>query len=264
MKKRSIVIATMLALLVALAACDSGGQKKETAADSGYSGIDVESPEWVGKLDAAKDAQQMLIVSAFSNEATDAWISLHEKQDDGTWHMVMTTPGFIGKNGLGKTKEGDAKTPTGVFHFNRAFGIADDPGCAIPYVKVDENHYWSGDPREGFHYNELVSLKDLPDLDVASGDSEHIIDYIYHYQYCLNISYNEEGTPGLGSAIFLHCFAPAKPFTGGCVSIPQDYMKFVMQRVNEDTVVVIDTNEALEGADEWPNSTWPQERPDNL
>ena len=34
-------------------------------------------------------------------------------------------------------------------------------------------------------------------LDVESGDSEHIIDYIYHYQYCLNISYNEEGTPGL-------------------------------------------------------------------
>ena len=263
MKKRSIVIVTMLALLVALAACDSGGQKKE-AANGGYSGIDVESPEWVGKLEAAKDAQQMLIVSAFSNEATDAWISLHEKQDDGTWHMVMTTPGFIGKNGLGKTKEGDAKTPTGVFHFNRAFGIADDPGCAIPYVKVDEDTYWSGDPREGFHYNELVSLKDLPDLDVASGDSEHIIDYIYHYQYCLNISYNEEGTPGLGSAIFLHCFAPAKPFTGGCVSIPEDYMKFVMQRVNEDTVVIIDTNEALEGADEWPDSTWPQVRPDNL
>ena len=88
MKKKSIVIVAMLTLLVALAACDSGQQKKETA-DSGYSGIDVASPEWVGKLAAAKDAQQMLIVSAFSNEATDAWISLHEKQDDGSWHMIM-------------------------------------------------------------------------------------------------------------------------------------------------------------------------------
>ena len=259
MKKKSIVIVAMLTLLVALAACDSGQQKKETA-DSGYSGIDVASPEWVGKLDAAKDAQQMFIVSAFSNEATDAWISLHEKQDDGTWHMIMSTPGFIGKNGLGKTKEGDAKTPTGVFHFNRAFGIADDPGCAIPYVKVDEDTYWSGDPREGFHYNELVNLKDLPELNLESGDSEHIVDYPYHYQYCLNISYNEEGTPGLGSAIFLHCLAPAKPFTGGCVSIPEDHMKYVMQHVDEKTAVVIDTYENLAGTDEWPDSTWPQER----
>ena len=34
MKKRSIVIVTMLALLVALAACDSGMQKKEAAKNS--------------------------------------------------------------------------------------------------------------------------------------------------------------------------------------------------------------------------------------
>ena len=171
--------------------------------------------------------------------------------------MVMTTPGFVGKNGIGKACEGDAKTPVGVFHFNRAFGIADDPGCAIPYIKADHDTYWSGDPREGFRYNELVSLKDLPGLDVESGDSEHIIDYIYQYQYCLNISYNEEGTPNLGSAIFLHCFGPVKPFTGGCVAIPEDHMRFVMQHIDANTVVVIDTYEALSGSADWPESTWP-------
>ena len=170
--------------------------------------------------------------------------------------MVMTTPGFIGKNGLGKTKEGDAKTPVGVFHFNRAFGIADDPGSHIPYVKADDNTYWSGDVN--YKYNELVSLTDYPDLN--KDDSEHIKDYIYHYQYCLNISYNEDCVPGLGSAIFLHCFGPAKPFTGGCVAIPEDQMKYVMQNVDDKTVVVIDTYENLAGTDEWPGSTWPQER----
>jgi len=172
----------------------------------------------------------------------------------------MTTPGFIGRNGVGKTKEGDAKTPVGVFHFNRAFGIADDPGSLIPYVKVDQDTYWSGDPREGYRYNELVNLKDLPGLDVESGDSEHIIDYVYHYQYCLNISYNEECTPGLGSAIFLHCFGPVKPYTGGCVAIPEDYMRFVMRRVNTDTVVVIDTYEKLSNGADWPSSLWPADR----
>ncbi|MGI6221579.1 MAG: L,D-transpeptidase family protein [Coriobacteriales bacterium] len=256
MKKKLIVIAALLALCAALAACSANSQ----GASGGYAGIDVESPDWVGSLDAAADSQRVFVVAAFDKDATDAWVSLHEKGDDGTWHMVMTTPGFIGKNGLDKTKEGDAKTPTGVFHFNRAFGIADDPGCAIPYVKVDDNTYWSADPREGFHYNELVNLADLPGLDVESGDSEHIVDYPYHYQYCLNISYNEEGTPGLGSAIFLHCLGPAKPFTGGCVAIPEDQMRFVMQRVDENTAVVIDTYEALAGTDEWPSSTWPQER----
>ena len=52
------------------------------------------------------------VVTRVSEDATDAWVSLHQKQSDGSWHMIMTSPGFIGKNGLGKTKEGDAKTPT--------------------------------------------------------------------------------------------------------------------------------------------------------
>lgn len=266
MKKKLSIIAALTACaimgasVIGCGAASSAPASSTPAEESGYKGIDVESPEWVGKLDAAADADQMLVVAAFDETATDAWISLHEKQEDGSWHMVMTAPGFIGKNGLGKTKEGDAKTPTGVFHFNRAFGIADDPGCAIPYVKVDDDTYWSGDPREGFHYNELVNIKDLPDLDLESGDSEHIIEFPYHYQYCLNISYNEEGTPGLGSAIFLHCYGPAKPFTGGCVAIPEDHMKYVMQQVDDKTAVVIDTFEALSGGTDWPSSTWPQER----
>ena len=255
MRKKLLVVVCLLMLIMMLPGCGKTAQPQ-----AGYQGIDVSSPDWVGKLDAAGDAKQMLIVAAFSADATGAWISLHEKQSDGSWHMIMTSPGFIGKNGLGKTREGDAKTPTGVFHFNRAFGIADDPGCAIPYVKVDNDTYWSGDPRVGYRYNELVSIRDLPGLDLESGDSEHIVDYPYHYQYCLNISYNEEGTPGLGSAIFLHCLAPAKPFTGGCVSIPEDHMRYVMQTINSNTVVVIDTYEDLSGGEDWPDSTWPQER----
>ena len=254
MKKLCLILAAVLLFAAVLSGC-----APEKAVE-GYRGIDVASPEWVSTLDAAKDAKQLFVVAALSEDATDAWISLHEKQSDGSWHMVMTTPGFVGRNGVGKTKEGDARTPVGVFHFNRAFGIADDPGCAIPYVKVDENIYWSGDPREGYHYNELVNLKDLPGLDVESGDSEHIIDYVYHYQYCLNISYNEEGTPGLGSAIFLHCFGPVKPYTGGCVAIPEDHMRFVMQCIDENTVVVINTYEALSGGADWPSSFWPSDR----
>ena len=139
----------------------------------------------------------------------------------------------------GKIREGDARTPVGVFGFNYAFGIAEDPGCALEYHQVDEDSYWSGDVREGYHYNEMVSIKDLPDLSLD--DSEHIVDYTFQYQYCLNISYNADGTPGLGSAIFLHCLGPYKPYTGGCVAIPQEQMVKVMQNVREDCVVVIDS-----------------------
>lgn len=202
------------------------------------------SPEWVQALARDSGGEQLFVVAVYEN--TTAWISLHEKDETGAWKMILSTPGFIGKNGLGKTKEGDGMTPAGVFRFNRAFGIAEDPGCAIPYVQADENTYWSGDVRKGMRYNELVSLTEYPNLN--RGDSEHILDYTYQYQYCLNISYNEACTPGLGSAIFLHCTGDRKPYTGGCVAIPMEQMRFVMTHVSPDCTVIIDTLENLGGS----------------
>ena len=191
-------------------------------------------PQWVKDLEAAKNATQMVIVAGMGK--TTAWISMHEKDKDGNWQQIMTTPGFIGKNGLGKTKEGDAMTPIGIFHFNKAFGIKNNPGCAFEYTKVNENHYWSGD--SNYKYNEFVNIRDYPNLNKEN--SEHLIDYMPHYNYGLNISYNEEGTVGKGSAIFMHCFGPFKPYTGGCVAIPEDKMLFMVRNVKKNCVVVID------------------------
>ncbi len=159
----------------------------------------------------------------------------------------MSTPGFVGKNGLcldADHKEGCGQTPIGVYRFNKAFGIAADPGCAIPYIQVDDDTYWSGDPNQ--RYNEMVDIKEYPTL--LMDDSEHIVDYEYQYQYCLNISFNEDGTPGRGSAIFLHCFGPLKPYTGGCVAVPENIMRLIMRAVQPDCVVVIDTFENLNGS----------------
>ena len=197
------------------------------------------SPEWVTRLGAAKDAKQLFIVAGYENST--AWISMHEKDAGGSWKMILSTPGYIGREGLGKTREGDAKTPVGTFSFNKAFGLADDPGCALPYTKADEDIYWSGD--ENINYNQMVNIKDHPELDTDK--SEHIVDYKYQYQYCLNISYNEEGKANAGSAIFLHCFGDKKPYTGGCVAIPEEQMYYVMQHVDPGCVVVIDSMKGL-------------------
>ena len=248
-KRVIAIISAAIMLVTVLAACgkaepaadDKTETKEQTALFSTprerLSQEPQNSPEWVTKLDAAKNAKQLFVVAGY--ERSTAWISMHEKDADGSWKMIMSTPGFIGKEGLGKTKEGDGMTPVGTFHFNKAFGIADDPGCAMDYTKADDNTYWSGD--SDLMYNQMVSIKDYPDL--KKDDSEHIFDYQYEYQYCLNISYNEDGTPGKGSAIFLHCFGDRKPRTGGCVAIPEEQMYFVMRHVNPGCVVVIDSME---------------------
>ncbi len=238
-----ILVALCIALTLAVAAA---------AADEGlYADIQplTDSPEWVVNLPAAQDetVTQLFVVAGLGMDKTTATISMHQRDQDGSWKQILSTPGFVGKNGLcldADHREGCAQTPVGVYSFNKAFGIAADPGCAIPYFQVDENTYWSGDPDR--QYNQMVDIRDVPDL--VMDDSEHIVDYVYQYQYCLNISFNEDGTPGRGSAIFLHCFGPLKPYTGGCVALPENIMKLVMQNVRPDCVVVIDTLENLGGS----------------
>ncbi len=239
MKKRIWILLTLAAILAI--PCTAAQAEGGLYADIPQT---AESPEWVANLPAAQDAEQLFIVAGIGMDKTTAFISMHRKNADGKWEQILSTPGFVGKNGLcadADHREGCGQTPAGIYRFNKAFGIAPDPGCAIPYFQVDENTYWSGDPDR--QYNRMVDIRDVPEL--AMDDSEHIVEYDYQYRYCLNISFNEEGTPGRGSAIFLHCFGPRKPWTGGCVAVPENIMKRIMENVQENCVVVIDTVENL-------------------
>lgn len=200
-----------------------------------------ESPSWVANLKAARDANQLAIVSGTGG--SNARFSFHEKDDSGTWQEVLSCKAYIGKKGWGKTREGDAKTPVGVYTFTQAFGINPDPGSPMGYTQVDASHYWDGDSNSD-RYNQLVSTRDYTDFDRK--DSEHIIDYALAYKYCLNISWNFDGTPKKGSAIFLHCYTKNK-FTGGCVSLPEDIMRKVVTLVKPDCVVIMDKAANIKG-----------------
>ena len=248
MKKWMILFLALMMFAVNAAAAEEAGMLSDQV-----EGLHVniqhvtDSPAWVTNLSAAQEADQLFIVAAMGMDKTTAYITMHRKDESGAWKQILSTPGFVGRNGLcfdTDRAEGCGQTPIGVYHFNKAFGIAADPGCALPYLQVDDNIYWSGDPDR--HYNEMVDIRDVPDL--VMDDSEHIVDYEYQYQYCLNISFNEDGTPGRGSAIFLHCFGPAKPYTGGCVAVPENIMRMIMQQVTPECVVIIDTLENLGGS----------------
>ncbi len=199
------------------------------------------SPQWVKNLSAAKTSEQMVVVAGI--QGTTAWISMHEKIN-GRWEMIMTTPGFIGQNGLGKVKEDDNKTPVGTFKFDCAFGIKPDPGCAIPYVQVNENHYWSGD--KNYKYNKMINLPQAP-AGFDKNISEHLIDCAPEYNYALSFDYNAACTPGKGFALFMRCLNAVNPWTGGGIAIPEDKMFFVLQHVRPDCACVINSLEKLGG-----------------
>ncbi len=230
-------------MMTSCASNDSSSKADETvnAALSIQEQKVIDSPEWLTKLDAVKDTDQIIVVAGVGD--TTAYVSMHEKNKDGKWEMILQMPGYIGLEGMGDADCNHAITPIGTFTVGKAFGIADDPGCQVEYTKVNKDHYWSGDSRDGMHFNEFVNINDVPGLD--PDECEHLIDYTYEYQYCLDMGYNTECIPAEGSCFFFHCMSLVKPYTGGCVAVNEATMKLIMQKLKPGCKITIDKAEAL-------------------
>lgn len=165
---------------------------------------------------------------------SNATVSLHYKKN-GVWSEVDSFSGYVGKNGIDKTKEGDKRTPTGTFNLTTPFGILDDPGSAQPYTKVNKYLYWCGASGSKY-YNQLVDSREVSWT--KSSADEHLIDYSGVYDYGMFIDYNARGEAGKGSAIFLHCTG-SNGYTGGCVAIHKAKMKTVIQQAKAGTKIII-------------------------
>lgn len=195
----------------------------------------VKEQQLVAGLKAAKDTDSLIMVVGNGGEKVN--VSYHTKGADGRWTEVFHTPGVYGKNGAtDNKKEGDGKTPLGTYQFTMAFGLKDDPGSVLPYHKITSNDYWVDDS-DSRYYNQLVNTKTTrKDWDSA----EQMISGAPFYNYGLVLNYNADCVPGKGSAIFLHCMkSTADTGSAGCVRIPEELMKTLLQSVNEETKIVI-------------------------
>ena len=195
----------------------------------------------ISNFEIASKTDQIILVIPPNYTAPSATLYFYIKEEN-KWNKRVETQAYIGKNGLGKEKEGDGKTPVGIYKFNRYFGIEENPGTNLSYVQVNESYYWDGDSNSK-NYNTLVNNETYSDFNMSI--SEHIIDYNPGYEYAINIDYNKEQTPYKGSAIFLHCFT-TKNSTGGCVAIQKDILKSIYKEINKDCYIIIDTEENMD------------------
>lgn len=245
MQRKILLLMICILGITLCAGCAEAHKPKKNGSPSTNNGSDTlpEEPadatitKKVKDLKIASSADQIILVVANENTAT---LSMHAKNENGIWETVLSTDHcYIGRNGLGKTQEGDKKTPTGAFRFTKAFGIKENPGTRLEYTKVDDSHYWVDDSNS-LYYNRFVSTLEVP-KDWSS--AEHIINYPTTYNYCLALDYNSACVPGKGSAIFLHCVNYG--VTTGCIAIPENDMVEVLRNVNENCVIIMDTEENI-------------------
>lgn len=193
--------------------------------------VTVAKDQWAYLLERYKTntkVKQLVFVKYKGNSR--AKVELYQKQN-GTWKKVLSCLGNVGKNGIGKKREGDKKTPTGTFDLSVAFGIQKNLGAKLPYTKVKSYHYWCSDRA---YYNQLIDIRTHP----HPCRGEHLIKYKGYYDYSIFIGYNKAGTYQKGSAIFLHCQKRSEP-TSGCVSVSKTNMKKILRRVSKGAKICI-------------------------
>lgn len=213
------------------------GGRQYTFDENGHK-ISVQS-EWTklaSGLKAAKTHNQFIFVSASGTTATIAMVT---RDADGTWSEDLCTSGYVGSAGVGETTEWNHRTPRGQFGFTYAFGILPNPGTKLSYTQVDDTYYWVDDVNSRY-YNQFVTTKTTPK---AWNSAEHIIEINPAYHYVLSLDYNLNCTPGVGSAIFLHC-STNRP-TGGCISVPEDQMITILKNVQPGCQIIIDSANGL-------------------
>lgn len=189
--------------------------------------------EFLAKYQDSALVKQIILVEQSEKEMSTGRLFLLSKNKSNEWQEELQCKALLGKNGIDKVREGDARTPTGDFGMLMAFGAKDDPGSVISYTKLTDTMYLCGDKE---YYNQFIDVSKINH--VCSNNSEHLIRYIPQYNYALFIDYNKENVYGKGSAIFLHCFG-SYPYTMGCISVSEENMVKILKTVDVNTRICI-------------------------
>lgn len=198
------------------------------------------------KSDALAHSTQTIVVTTSNWDAVEGRLQRYER---ATTHEKWRPVGdrisiVVGKNGLGwgngviatddsnvrvasdpVKREGDGKSPAGVFALGTAFGYASQPqrGSKMPYLNLTSLIECVDDPGSK-HYNRIVDRSLVaPDWN----SSEHMRNEGESYQWGIVVDHNGIVTdananppqPGSGSCVFLHIWHSHDQGTAGCTAM---------------------------------------------
>jgi L,D-peptidoglycan transpeptidase YkuD (ErfK/YbiS/YcfS/YnhG family) len=164
-------------------------------------------------VDVGSSAQVITVVAP-SSGSTTALLTAWQRTPSGWTAALGPVTARIGSAGVGAASEYSTRTPAGTFTLTEAFGRAGDPGSRLPYRLVDGDDWWVSDVHSA-RYNQYAECPPAAcDFDVAASENLYAEPT---YPHAVVIDYNRGGTPGAGSAFFLHVSNGAP--TAGCVAI---------------------------------------------
>lgn len=226
----------ILLLLIAIAFMPADAQKKKTTkkpAPKPATTSPFPLPE--PYRDIFANAQQALLVTVPGWNSVDGTLRRFEKQD-GKWQEVGEKfPIVVGKSGLGWDgitdppsasgqpikKEGDGRSPSGIFKITELFGFEPGLEAQMPYRPLTE-FTECVDDASSQAYNQIVDRREIPHPDWNSSEKMRTIDV---YRIGGVVDYNSPKIPAAGSCIFLHIWKGPSHGTAGCTAMEEDHVK---------------------------------------
>lgn len=196
----------------------SAGEAHGTSGDSSDAGQSKAGIPGVGDGNLGKlpdDTKQVIVASAPKQSGSSNTVSFYQRRGDA-WKKLRSFHGHNGKKGFTiKHKEGDLRTPSGVYSLTDAGGYLKNPGSKLPYS----------------HDTSMNSAAAS-----AYGD-----DYKNVFDYVIAINYNRKaGKPpadstrpdgwGKGGGIWLHLDHDSG--THGCVTLDRNDLRWVLRHLD--------------------------------
>jgi L,D-peptidoglycan transpeptidase YkuD (ErfK/YbiS/YcfS/YnhG family) len=194
------------------------------------------------------ESTQLLMVSSCHPKSICATVQAFQREGK-QWRPVFSAmQAVIGKNGFappGVKKEGDGKTPAGIYHLGFAFGYEQTLQTGLPYRQITEDDVWVDDPAS-VDYNLMVKRSETS---AASFERMRSDDMLYKYGIVLEYNMNPV-VKDRGSAIFFHVRQGACVPTVGCIALTETDLLSILRWLNirEKPVAVLGTADMIRAA----------------
>jgi D-alanyl-D-alanine dipeptidase len=188
------------------------------------------TPNLMAKLEA--ETRQLIVVRTSNPEKTVGFLQAYEQKPGGWVAVGQRIEVSVGRSGLAPAsqdaskpdqpikREGDGKSPAGIFSFGPIFGYAPaaEVSFKMPYTQADESLECVDDSQSG-HYNRLVDNR-MVKKDWKS--SEFMRRQDHQYRWGIVVNHNTYSTlPMGGSCIFLHVWKEPGAPTSGCTAMSE-------------------------------------------
>ena len=188
------------------------------------------------------DATQMVVVTTAGWDANTGMLRMLTRDGRGTWEQAGdAAPVTIGRSGSGwglglhpaqqggpAKREGDGRSPAGVFAIGEAFGYAEHADTALPYAQMQDTS-WCMDVVASPLYNRIVDAKQVGDAAVQGSSEPMRLDLHnkgdHRYRTGFVIEHNPGTVKGAGSCIFAHLWKAPGETTAGCTAMADETMQ---------------------------------------